>query len=142
VYAFSCILPRLQSNGAFESTADLAGRGIQGGGSFATDLGDPFIVHGIAYTQNSAAMATQEWIFVYSKLAFLDHMHTGGYDILGDLDGDRDVVIDDVVLFHRCLNGPGAPPAPTCEVGVDADMDDDSDVDLDDFAVMQRNYMG
>lgn len=48
-----------------------------------------------------------------------------------DLDGDRDVDLDDFRLFHLCFNGPNSAPSALCTV--DADFDTDGDVDLVDF---------
>jgi len=73
----------------------------------------------------------------------------------GDLDGDRDVDMDDVTLFVGCITGPNVPydpavVAPGCALGPAADVnghivtdfDHDGDVDQADFGVFQRCWSG
>jgi hypothetical protein len=70
--------------------------------------------------------------------------------LYGDVDGDRDIDLDDYAMLADCLNGPiiassiGVQPlftgsdgalSPECEP---ADFDADGDVDLNDFAEFQR----
>jgi hypothetical protein len=65
--------------------------------------------------------------------------------VLGDLDGDRDVDVDDFVLFAGCMDGPAAAtPPPTCDpaVFIKADLEEDGDVDLQDLAVFQQVFNG
>jgi hypothetical protein len=64
------------------------------------------------------------------------------YPLTGDLDGDRDVDLDDFAMFSLCFGGPGNPPAPSCPPEVDADLDDDSDVDLGDFSTFSSGFTG
>ncbi|MGD8453357.1 MAG: hypothetical protein PVJ57_16210 [Phycisphaerae bacterium] len=60
--------------------------------------------------------------------------------MLGDLDGDGDVDVDDVVVFAGCLDGPGVSVGPDCEA---ADLHGgDDDVDLADFSVLQAACTG
>lgn len=57
--------------------------------------------------------------------------------VAGDLDGDRDVDLDDAELFVACVAGPGVHSAPagcTRTSFVEADLDGDKDVDLIDIA--------
>ena len=63
--------------------------------------------------------------------------------VLGDLDGDRDVDLDDFGLFAIALSGHGVTtPPPGCEPKhfTRADLDQDGDVDLGDFAVFQAAF--
>jgi len=67
--------------------------------------------------------------------------------ILGDIDDDCDVDLDDHVSFVDCLAGPGATPSPTPPTTVmDCrnyfDFDADYDVDLADFAEFQEAFTG
>jgi len=65
--------------------------------------------------------------------------------LLGTVDDDCDVDRFDVVLFDRCVTGPGGggPPA-GCDAGRfdRADLDGDGDVDLEDFATLSLNLTG
>jgi hypothetical protein len=57
-----------------------------------------------------------------------------------DLDLDRDVDHDDLLILESCASGPGIGYAGvTCEM---ADLDDDFDVDQTDFSLMQRCLNG
>ncbi len=63
--------------------------------------------------------------------------------VRGDLDGDRDVDIDDFNIFAGCLASPGVttpPPGATGEQFARADLDGDLDVDLADFADFQALF--
>lgn len=72
-------------------------------------------------------------------------MHSGGIPAIisfsdprihGDLDGDRDVDLDDHAIFVACLNGPDVSTLPlrcTQEQFDLADLEVDQDVDLHDF---------
>jgi hypothetical protein len=66
----------------------------------------------------------------------------------GDFDGDRDVDLDDLDAFERCVTGPAVayePGAlgPNCDLVADADgiisadLDRDGDVDQSDFGTVQ-----
>lgn len=57
--------------------------------------------------------------------------------LVGDLDHDCDVDLDDFSIFVGCMDGPEIPARPEC---VDADLDDDGDADLLDFAALQVNF--
>ncbi len=56
-----------------------------------------------------------------------------------DYDGDCDIDIDDVEVFHACASGPGLVAGSDC---VDKDLDGDGDIDQSDFGVLQRCYGG
>jgi hypothetical protein len=63
----------------------------------------------------------------------------------GDIDGDGDVDVSDMVALPACLAGPGVEPAPNapltpeeCLAGFD--VDHDGDVDLDDVQVIFRFF--
>ena len=63
--------------------------------------------------------------------------------ILGDIDGDRDVDIEDYLAFAACLSGPGQPcPPGDCPgtIPPGPDLDRDADVDLADFATFQAVF--
>lgn len=55
--------------------------------------------------------------------------------LLGDVNGDGVIDIEDFDLFAVCLHGPDVFPPDGCE---QADLSDDSDVDLADFAEFQQ----
>jgi len=66
----------------------------------------------------------------------------------GDYDEDGDVGLDDYAVFHDCLAGPGAEPAPSLP-GVSPqdcrnafDFDDDTDVDLADAPPLLAGFSG
>ncbi|MCK4658641.1 MAG: hypothetical protein KAV82_03880 [Phycisphaerae bacterium] len=59
--------------------------------------------------------------------------------ILGDLDGDGDVDLDDFNSLAGCLDGPQFSLQPGCEP---ADFDGDDDMDLADFGVFQAAFTG
>jgi hypothetical protein len=60
----------------------------------------------------------------------------------GDLDGSGAVDITDFALFTDCMGGPDNAVAPTCPVGIDADLDLDGDADLLDAAILAVNFTG
>lgn len=65
--------------------------------------------------------------------------------MVGDLDNDGDVDLDDYSGFADCLNGPGNPtPPPGCTLMQfnDADLDNDVDVDLEDFSIFELHFTG
>ena len=55
--------------------------------------------------------------------------------LLGDLDDDGDVDLDDYVLFEDALDGPGVAPS-----NPEADLDGDGDCDLADWSVFAENF--
>ncbi len=56
----------------------------------------------------------------------------------GDLDGNGEVNLADLVDFVGCMNGPdGGSVDPTCDPG---DFDPDTDIDLRDFAGFQKRF--
>ena len=63
----------------------------------------------------------------------------------GDLDGDRDIDLDDLGLFTDCMAGCAATNPPG---GCDpihfrrGDLDNDDDVDLAEFALIQTLFTG
>ena len=58
----------------------------------------------------------------------------------GDMDGDCEVDLADLLSFAACGTGPVlGPPSQGCEV---ADFDGDGDVDQSDFGIFQRRYGG
>ncbi|RJP32680.1 MAG: M23 family metallopeptidase [Phycisphaerales bacterium] len=64
------------------------------------------------------------------------------FGMAGDLDGDRDIDLDDYRAFFACTNGPQRDPAPECGENVNADLDGDRDVDLADFSLLAGNHTG
>lgn len=65
--------------------------------------------------------------------------------LTGDLDGDRDIDMDDFMLFTPCMGGPGVtetPPGGDSSVFDLADLDGDSDVDAKDFCEFQLRFVG
>ncbi len=63
--------------------------------------------------------------------------------LVGDIDADADVDIDDYALFLDCFSGPGVPtPPPGCAPGAfaAADVEQDADVDFADFSALQRLF--
>ena len=59
--------------------------------------------------------------------------------LLGDLDEDCDVDLDDYGRFFECLTSPGQDVPPDCS---NADLDQDGDVDLGDFWAFQAAFTG
>jgi hypothetical protein len=59
-------------------------------------------------------------------------------DLLGDIDRDDDVDLDDYDQFLECLEGPDEILLPEC---AEADFDDDGDIDMLDFIVMQDAFI-
>jgi len=57
--------------------------------------------------------------------------------VLGDLDGDGDVDLDDFALLVTPMNGPNQPPG-----NAQGDLDGDNDCDLDDYAIFAANFTG
>jgi hypothetical protein len=63
----------------------------------------------------------------------------------GDLDGDDDADLSDLVLFASALAGPAVWDLPSgCDLThfIRADLDNDVDVDLADFVGFQRAFTG
>ena len=54
--------------------------------------------------------------------------------VLGDLDDDGDVDLDDYILFAAAMNGPDVAPGLAA-----ADLDGDSDCDMADYAILAAN---
>ena len=69
-----------------------------------------------------------------------DYNEPCSIDLVGDIDGDDDVDLDDFAVFVDCITGANhSTPGISCIHGAfgKADIDDDSDVDLKDFAIFQ-----
>ncbi len=62
-----------------------------------------------------------------------------GAPLLGDLDGDGDVDIGDLLALDACMRGPDVPILAGCAA---ADLDADGDVDMADQAVFQPAFNG
>jgi len=62
----------------------------------------------------------------------------------GDLDNDGDVDRDDLVIFDRCLAGPGSQPGPGCSPQdfIRSDLNLDDRVDLSDFSLFMAKFTG
>jgi len=60
-----------------------------------------------------------------------------GACVVGDIDLDEDIDLDDHAVFVLCMTGPGGGVLPDC---APADLDHDDDVDLGDFQVFQREF--
>jgi serine protease AprX len=58
--------------------------------------------------------------------------------VVGDLDGDWGVDMNDFALFAGCLAGPGNVPG--CAPGIAGDLDGDGDCDLADFAAFAEGF--
>ena len=61
--------------------------------------------------------------------------------IASDLDGDKDVDVNDFLTFGGCFAGALNPPTPGCQNG-DADRDGDGDVDTNDFLTFSSCFNG
>ena len=59
--------------------------------------------------------------------------------VLGDMDGDGDVDVDDFDIFAHCVTGPDVPAEAGCET---ADLDTDGDIDLLDWRKLQIAFTG
>jgi len=57
------------------------------------------------------------------------------YPLLGDIDADGDVDLDDLAALVAAMNGPGQPPG-----NPNADLDDDGDCDLKDYGGFAAAY--
>ncbi|MCP4250320.1 MAG: hypothetical protein GY778_25030, partial [bacterium] len=66
------------------------------------------------------------------RLLLLDQL------LVGDLDRDDDVDLDDYDAFMVCFTGPNGGGGPECAY---ADFDEDGDIDIEDFAVMQDAFV-
>jgi predicted outer membrane repeat protein len=77
--------------------------------------------------------------WVLAGLAWTDAFSGG---VAGDMDGDRDVDLDDVELMMGCFSGPGAVGTCRPDMHAASDMDGDGDVDLADVAAMQAAFTG
>jgi hypothetical protein len=80
-------------------------------------LGMPVVAYG------SAGMAANNtnWVFLT--------------DVIGDLDFDGRVDLDDFALFVTAMSGPGMPTS-----GCGADLDGDADCDMDDFTLFTAGF--
>ena len=66
-------------------------------------------------------------------------------DMLGDLDCDDDVDINDLIIFADCIAGPDVTtPSPGCDPNDfgNADLNGNANVDLADFAIFQKQFTG
>ncbi len=64
--------------------------------------------------------------------------------VVGDMDCDDDIDLDDLAVFHTCVTGPASPgdPVPLPALCTLADFDADGDVDFTDFGVFQLRGSG
>lgn len=60
--------------------------------------------------------------------------------LIGDVDTDCDVDLDDYNQFAACVGGPNQPLPGECSVDIIVDFDDDADVDLADVALFQLDF--
>ena len=92
----------------------------------------------------TTANPTEQIIYIGDEDNSMVHVLTAG-DLVGDLDGDGDVNLEDFAIFADCLAGPEVntpPPACTQQQFDSPDLDRDNDVDLSDFGGFQVTSCG
>ncbi|MCH8147733.1 MAG: hypothetical protein IH987_07010 [Planctomycetes bacterium] len=114
------------------------------GSVLADQIKAPIVSAGTVTTTNGSLLNVGQTTIGLSR-STTHIMHTGGIPAIisfsdarihGDLDGDRDVDLDDHAIFVACLNGPdvNTPPLRCTQEQFDlADLEVDRDVDLHDF---------